>query len=366
VDEIILQLLIDKRYPRVDVLKSVLVLRLMMSLIAFLILGFFLYFFKSEDSAFSLLIFFYGIQIFIQAFNLFELDFQSQLEFKPLFWANNISNIFGAGLRVIGIWLSMSVPYFISTYLAGDILLKSIVQWRLGFKALKGRFDPNIVNRLAKSSWPFFLAAFVIVLDQRISFMFIEELLTGEELGNYSVSVTLIDLWAFLPAAVCSAFFPTIVSVFKVNQAAFENRIQYLADMMVWMSFLLILGVHLFADVALELLYGYHYSKAVGFIKLYSFVTLPMFFNFARIKWMSLENQLFDWLKLSVFSLVLNFTFHKYLVPLHGVQGAILSYLLSQLIVNAIGGLLMDSSRYSLRIFLRTITFPIRMIQKLN
>ena len=366
VDEVVLQHLMDKKYSRENILKTVLGIRLLMSFIGMILLGVVLVITRPESIAFSLLIFVYGIQIFIQAFNLFELDFQSRLSFKPLFWANNISNLFAAGLRVLGIWLKASVPYFVSTYLAGDILLKIIIQWKIGFQIFRGKFLTDVASKITQASWPHFCAAFVILFDQRISFIYIEKFLDSESLGNYSVAVTLVDLWIFLPTAVCSALFPTIVSVFKSNKEAYKIRIQYLSDIMVWMSLLFAVGVFVTADVVVEILYGQKYISAPSIIRWYSLVTLPMFFNLARMKWLAIENQLFDWLKLCALALVLNFILHRVLVPVYGVKGAVWGYLIAQIFANIVGCLFIKSARNSALIFIRTLTFPFRMLQKLN
>lgn len=366
VDELVIQYLMDKRHAREDVLKTVLSLRLIMSFIAFCLLGIFLLINRPGNDSFSLLIFAYGIQIFIQAFNLFELNFQADLLFKPLFWANNLSNFFAAGLRIIGIGLSQGIPYFISTYLAGDILLKILVQWRQGFQFLKGKFDLDLAMTLAKRSWPYFLAAFIVLFDQRLSFIYIEKFLDGKALGNYSVAVTLVDLWIFLPTAASAAILPTIVSVFEDNKPAYEIRVQYLSDILVWTSIFFCSGVFIFSDYFIGLLYGSTYETAPEIIKWYSLVTIPVFFNLARLKWMSLENHLLDWLQLCILALLLNFFLHLWLVPVHGVKGAIWSFLFSQILVNVLGMVWLKSSIKSCRIFLKTLSFPFRMLQKLR
>lgn len=365
VDEIVIKYLLDKTHSREDILKTVLSLRLFMSLIGFSVLGLFLSFSQPEGESFALLTLFYGIQIFGQAFNVFELDFQARLSFRPLFWANNISNFFASGLRLLGVWMNMGLPYFVSTYLAGEVVLKGIVQWRFGFKAISGKFLPDVARTIAKSSWPHFLAAFIVLMDQRISFVFIEEYLNNEALGNYSVAVTLVDLWIFLPMAVCSALFPTIVNAFNDNKKAYESRIQYLSDVMVWTSLFFSLGVFVTAELIIHVLYGGKYVSAPEIIRWYALVTIPLFFNLARIKWMSLENQLLDWLKLCSMALILNFFFHKWLVPSYGVKGAIWSFLSAQLLANLFACFWMDSAKKSLRMIFKSIVFPIRCLNKL-
>ena len=366
VDELIIKNLLEKRYCREDILKTVLRLRLGMGILGLFILGLFLLISRPESTEFSLLILFYGLQIFTQAFNLFELDFQARLNFKPLFWANNISNFFASGLRVIGVILQMGIPYFVCTYLAGEVLLKSIIQWRLGFKVFAGRYIPEIAKSVAQSSWPHFIAGFVVLVDQRLSFLFIEKHLDSDALGNYSVAVTLVDLWIFLPMAVCSSVFPTIVSAFSDNKNAYETRIQYLADIMVWSAIGFCLGVFLSADLVIEILYGGKYQTAPEIIRWYSLVTIPMFFNLARVKWMSLENHLSDWLKMSAFALLLNLCFHYVLVPQWGIKGAIWGYLSAQILANLLSSVWVDSSRRATSLFIKTGFLPFKIFKQFN
>ncbi len=366
VDELIIKHLLDKRFSREDILKTVLRIRLSMSVLGFIILSLFILLSHPEGTEFSLITLFYGLQIFTQAFNLFELDFHSRLTFRPLFWANNISNVFASLLRVFGVLVEMGIPYFVCTYLAGEVLLKSIIQWRLGFKIFAGKYNPDLAKAIIQSSWPHFLAAFVVLVDQRVSFIFIEEFPKGDALGNYSVAVTLVDLWIFLPMAVCSAVFPTIVTAFSDNKKAYEERIQYLADIMVWFALGFCFGVFLTADVIIDVLYGGKYQTAPEIIRWYALITIPMFFNLARVKWMALENHLFDWLKISALALFLNLCFHYLLVPSWGVRGAICGYLLAQILSNLISSILLVSARRANSLFFKTCFLPFKILKQFN
>ncbi len=365
VDEIVVKYLLDKHHSLEDILKSVFVLRLFMSVVGFIVFCLLLLFARSESNGLTLITFFYGIQIIVQAFNVFELDFQSRLSFRPLFWANNLSNFFASGLRLLGVWLKMGLPYFVSTYLAGELLLKLIIQWRLNFKMFSGKFLPDVARSIAKSSWPHFLAAFIVLMDQRISLVFIKEYLNGEALGNYSVAVTLVDLWLFFTIANCSALFPTIINAFTDQKKNYESRIQYLTDVMVWIALFFLLGVYLTADLIIAILYGEKYVSAPDIIRWYALVTIPLFFNLARVKWMSLENELLNWLKLCSLAIVCNFIFHRWLVPIYGVKGAIWSYLSSQIVANLLCSFWMSSVRKSGKIFLRTFLLPQKLLKKI-
>ncbi len=365
VDDLIIKNLLDKNFNREDIFNTVLRLRLLTSAVGFVLLLFLLLLSKPDGNQFSFLTLLYGLQIFTQAFNLFELDFQSQLNFKPLFWANNISNVFSSGLRVLGVIAKMGIPYFVCTYLAGEVLLKSIIQFRLNFKIFNGSYIPEVAKSLIQSSWPHFLAGFVVLADQRISLIFIKELLPLNALGNYSVAVTLVDLWIFLPVALCATLFPTIISVFSNNNKAYESRIQYLADIMVWSALVFCFSVFIAADFVIDLLYGSKFQGASEIIRWYSLVTIPMFFNIARVKWMSLEKNLLDWLKTSTLALILNLCFHYLLVPRLGIEGGILAYLSAQIISNLISCIWLVSARRSIRLFLKTYLLPLKILKKI-
>ncbi len=366
VDEIIMRELMGTTYERNDILKTVFRIRIIMALVGFLFLGAFLLLAQEGDSKFTLLTYIYGLNVFLQAFNLFELSFQAKLSFKPLFWANNISYIFSSGLRVLGVFLKSTVSFFLSTYIIGEIILKLLVQRQMGFSFLQGKYNKEFAEQLIKASYPYFLSAFVVLLDQRLSFVFIERFRTPGELGNYSVAVTLVDLWLFLPTAVTASVFPTIITAFNGHKEQYSIRIQYLADILVWLGIAFFIGVFLSADLVIHLLYGSRYEEAPEALWLYALTTVPVFFNLARLKWLSLEKNLNDWLWFSAFCLALNFVGHYYLVPNYGIRGAILSFLLSQFIGNFVMSVFSKNIRHSMLIFLKTLIFPLRLVKVLR
>jgi O-antigen/teichoic acid export membrane protein len=362
VDEIILSELIGHRYARSDVLKTVFRIRIFMSLIGIFFLGILLLVFKPEGLMFSLLIFCYGINILLQAFNIFELDFQARLSFKPLFFANNLSYLSSSALRFLGVWTHQAISFFLASYIVGELILKSLIQKKAGFQFLKGSYNSDFASDLVKTSWPFFISSFVVILDQRLSFLFLEKYRTLEELGNYSVAVTLVDLWLFLPIAVTSSVFPTIITALNGNLQAYKVRKQYLYDIVMWLAFGFILGVALTADLVIKILYGKEYANAPEALAIYSLTVIPIFFNLVRVKLLSLEKRLNDWLVLSILCLVINFLFHYFFVPQMGVRGAIFAYLSSQLLGNFFL-IFRQVIRESLMSLIKTLAFPFRLLK---
>ncbi len=141
---------------------------------------------------------------------------------------------------------------------------------------------------------PFFISSFVILLDQRVSFFFIEKCLSLSDLGNDSVGVALVDLWVFLPTAIAASVFPTIVTAYSNNKLKYGTRIQYLSDVLtsegrdqapLW-------GSLPQRTKSVEVMCNYQNSG---------------FFNLGRIKWMTLENRPKEWLWINTVCLVLNF-----------------------------------------------------------
>ena len=367
VDELIIKHLMEGKYPEDDILKTVLKLRLKMSFLGLLALIIFLIIFRPEGWAFSLMTFIYGVNVFFQAFNVYELKFHSLMDFKPLFWANNISYLSSSVLRLLGVFFNTGITFFLMTYIWGEAVLKAMIFHKMGWKkAFQGKVIPELSLKLTKESFPFFLSSFVMVLDQRISFMFIEKYLSLSELGNYSVAVTLIDLWIFLPTAICTSVFPTIIAAFNNNKTKYEIRIQYLSDIMVWLSIVFSFGVILSSDLVIKLLYGSQYIDAPKTLSLFAITTIPVFFNLSRIKWITLENKLQEWLWINSTCLLINILGHIYLVPKFGVKGAILSFVFSQGFGNLIMSFFFESSRKSLKMFLKAFSFPIRILNKIR
>jgi O-antigen/teichoic acid export membrane protein len=365
VDELIVKHLLSGKYAENDIFKTVLRLRLQMSLLGFIALVVFLIVFQPESYAFSLLVFIYGINIFIQSFNVFDLKFHARMNFSPLFWANNIAYFTASALRVFGVWCGKGISFFLATYIVGEIILKTLVLRTFSFKGLIAASSiKDLRVDIFRTSWPYFLSSFILVFDQRVSFFFIEKFLSLNDLGNYSVAVTLVDLWGFLPLAIAAVVFPSIVSSFNENKSSYQSRIQYLADTLVWISFLFCIVTFLGSNLIVTLLYGERYSMAGSVLALYSLTAIPAFFNISRIKWLTLENKLKDWLIINLFCISLNIISHYFFVKVYGIQGAIYSYLGSQLIGNVVAAIFLDSARKSLIIFMKALVFPYRLLRK--
>lgn len=365
VDELIIKHLMEKKFSEEDIFKTVLKLRFRMSIVGWIALGIFVIIFRPEGYIFSLLTFLYGINILLQVFNVFDLKFHAAMDFRPLFWANNLSYLSASFFRLMGIFLNFNITYFLATYIWGEISLKVLVLRIVGWRnAFRGVFSKELSRSLIAGSVPFFLSTFVMLLDQRLSFFFIEKYRSLEELGNYSVAVTLVDLWLFLPTAIATATFPTIITSFNGNLPSYKTRVQYLSDILVWVAFAFSAGVFLTSDIVVGLLYGDKYISAPEALSLFSLTTIPVFFNIARIKWMTLESHLKDWLWINVICLSFNIFGHMYLVPLYGIKGAISSFLISQIMGNVMAAVFFRSGRKSVFIFLKTLFFPFRLIGK--
>ena len=81
---------------------------------------------------------------------------------------------------------------------------------------------------------------------------------------------------------------------------------------------------------------------------------------------MTLENKLNEWLVINTVCLIFNLVGHIYLVPLKGIDGAIGSYIASQILGNVLMSLVFKSSRKSLLMFMKVFTFPLRVTQKIK
>lgn len=366
VDEIILHHLIGQKYGHDDVFKTTLRLRLLSACVGyFLLLSYLLIAHWGETERITWILV-YGLQIFVLCFSLFDLKFQSVLNFKPLFIANNISSLSASGLRVLGVVLQKSTYFFLMTYLAGDMILRLVVQWKAGFQLFKGKIQPELFRDIFRTSLPYFFSAFVILLDQRISFIFIERFLSTSDVGHYSIAVTLVDLWLFIPMAACSTLFPGIVSAYGAKTSDYLYKIQNLSGMVIWSALIFILVFIAFSHPIMGFMYGAKYQTADSIVKLYSLTTIPLFFNLVRTKWMALERNLTDWLGLSILALVTNTVLHAYLVPRLGIPGAIYSYLASQILSNLVFSFFSADIRRSLFVLGKTAFFPVYALRKIK
>jgi O-antigen/teichoic acid export membrane protein len=83
-----------------------------------------------------------------------------------------------------------------------------------------------------------------------------ENRLGDYQVGLYSVSVKLTEVFYFLPGVILVSLLPSLINAKKVSDEFYKVRLQKLFDFMTWFPFIFILPIFIFAIPLVTLFYG--------------------------------------------------------------------------------------------------------------
>lgn len=267
-----------------------------------------------------------------QAFGTIDFWFQSQVKSKYSAYARGTSYLIICCVKGAMILLQAPLVAFAWVGLA-DIVLGSlglVIAYRVnGHHLREWRSTRVMAKELLRDSWPLLFTDIVIMLYMRVDKIMIGELSGNIELGVYSVAALLAEALYFIPTAVASSVFPSIIEAKGISEEFFHQRLQQFYRLMALLGYAVALPVTLLAGWLVPILFGTAYSKAgfmlIGLVWAGMFVNLTMARNYylTAMNWTRLHF-ITDFL-----GCLLNVLLNLFLIPRYGGMGAVIASCIS-------------------------------------
>jgi O-antigen/teichoic acid export membrane protein len=178
----------------------------------------------------------------------------------------------------------------------------------------------------------------------------IKNMLGDKELGLYSVAKTLTEVWYFIPMIITQSVFPAIVNAKKVSEEMYKKRIMQVVFLLGWLGIFISTIVSLLSYELISILYGKQYIEAYKVLSIYSWSIFVLY-------WMagiSTMNYIENTTKLAFYAVAIssisNVVLNLILIPLFGINGAAISFIISQLLAGPIMVTVLVRSRIILAI----------------
>jgi O-antigen/teichoic acid export membrane protein len=196
-----------------------------------------------------------------------------------------------------------------------------------------GKFDFLYFKHLIKASLPLLLSGISIVVFMKISQIMVGTFLSKQSLGVYSVAATISELIFFVPHCVTSAVYPKIVKAKKEN-TGYEKLIAKTGSFNIFLCVLFALFCTFLAPFLIEKLYGEAYREAKGVVQIYGWVGVFMALGNSHSCYLVFENIQKYSLYSIVSSLIINIFLGYFFIKHFGINGAAVSFLISQIFGN--------------------------------
>lgn len=319
--------------PPSKILGTILALKCAGGVFGFLLLlGYFFYLGDDYLAAYVLLI--TSLNFLIQPFDLVESILQVRGRVPVIVTGRTLALIVASGLKIYGLWYQKELLFFvivsnielaIALSVMGLVLLKSSRQFP------KLNFDRSLAKAYLWESGPLILAGISVVLYMRLDQLMLSNMSGDAEVGIYSVSVRLTEIWYFVPVSLAGIIIQFFTA--KAGEAKPDSNLNT-ALMSVYSAFwLLSLGlafaVTVMSPFLIPLLFGEQFRSAILPAQIYSWTLPASFIGVASSQYLLYYKRSSDSLKRSLIGLVSNAILNFLLIPRLGALGAAAATLIS-------------------------------------
>lgn len=356
-DSIVVRDLVRNPSGKEEILGTAFILRLMGGIITLLLSISSILFIHSNTETYWLV----GILSFgtiFLAFDTIDFWFQSQVKSKYIVYAKNAAFIVASALKITLILLHMPLIWFVLAGLLELFLgtLGMIIVYQHNHEKLwSWRFSYIRAKELLQSSWLLILSGLVIMIYMRIDQIMLGQILGEKSVGIYSAAVKLSEAWYFLPIAIVSSIFPSIVESKNKDEGLYMQRMQKLLSIMVIMAFIIAIPITFLSKFIITFLYGKRFVEASSSLIILAWTSLFVFLGIARESWMVTEGLMKFSFATTALGALSNIVFNFILIPTHGPAGAALATLISQFIAVSLSTLIFSETRVMFKMQINSI-----------
>ena len=304
--------------------------------------------------------------MFFQVFDVIDWWHQSQVKSKYTVTAKSTAflliSLFKIGLIIFGaplIYFALAGALEIAIGAIGLIIMYKIG----GQQFSKLKFKLSFGKQLFYEGWPLFIQGFAVISYMRVDKIMLREMTDAYQVGIYSAAVQLTEAFYFVPLIISASFFPAIIKSKELGQQIYMDRIQKLYDLMIWMALLSAIFITLISDNLILFLFGESYEESGQVLALQIWMVCSIFFGVSRQKWLIVENYLKDGLYVDMTGLTLNIICNYFLIPRYGAIGASIASLITSFTAHLIVASFSKPIRLSIKMYLRSLTFPVRYLK---
>ncbi|NBJ33774.1 oligosaccharide flippase family protein [Serratia fonticola] len=269
--------------------------------------------------------------ILLRSTDIIKYWFESIIASKNTVIAQNSAFIISCFIKIIIILCGGSYVVLACTVSLEALIVAIMLVFLFKRKKINLKWESNIseAKRLFKQSWPLVLSGLALMLYMRIDQIMIGNLVNNTAVGIYSVAVKMIEVWYFFPIAIVSSLFPKIIQEKSKNEEKYNEKMQFLYDVMVVLGVLLAIFVTCISDYIIEFFYGVQYYEAASLIKIYSWVSIFYFLSSASGRWYINEGlQMYAFTR-NIFGLIICFALNYLFIPLYGLSGSAIATLIA-------------------------------------
>ncbi|MFB4159242.1 flippase [Geomicrobium sp. JSM 1781026] len=353
--------LVNHPQDRDKLLGSALTMRFVAGIVALLIITTFLYVTEDNIIARTVLIII-SLRLVLDCLEVIDLFFQSIVKSKFTAISKIIALIVIFLVNMTLVYMNVSIIGFavivVIEFVIIYCLLFAFYIWNFG-SPLRWRFNFTLSKKLLKRSWPLIISGVAAMIYLKSDQIMLRWLDSDSAVGIYSSAVRLSEVWFFVPVAIVTSQFPSIINAKKQGIEHYNKKLQDIYTLLFYMALSLAIIVMFIGSPLINIAYGSEYSDGSTILKIHIWTAVFVFLRALLSKWLINED-------LYIFSLVshglgaiANIFLNLWLIPIYGGIGAAVGTFLSFSISTLLFTFLSKKTRAAGIMMIRAILDPV-------
>lgn len=346
---VIIQELVRTDADEGQIVGTVIVMRLGISILSMGALGVMILLLDGDDRTILIIAAIQAISIPLSILNTFQYWYHSKLKSKYATIFITVSSFLATGYKVVLLITYQSVEWFAATTSLDFLFLAILYVW--GFYKHKSKdihlsFSMVVVKRMLKKCIPFLLADIMITIYSQTDKVMIKNMLDSAELvGLYTAAVTISRMISFIPTAILDAGRPIVMRLKNTDESQYQLRIKQLFAVVIWIALLYSLGITALAKEVILVLYGVEYIGAVTTLRIVVWYTAFAFLGAVRDIWLICEHKSNYTIVFTSLGAATNVVLNIPMLRWYGIEGAAIATLITQILTNVIYPLFFKGTR---------------------
>lgn len=322
-----------------ELLGSASAIMLMGSILAICMLAIMTYFLDiSELERWMIIII--GTGLVFQSANVIDFYFQSLVRSRYVVQAQALQMVVSSITKLVLVWVQAELIWFAAVSVIDGLALALglLYVYKRNPAAPAGTlrswsFQSSIATDLLKSSWPLILSSMAITVYMKIDQIMIREMLDAAAVGQYAAAVNISEVWYFIPVAITTSVFPSIIRSRENSQELYHDRLQWLFNLMVFLAIAVAVPITFFSREIVAVLFGADYSQAASIVTIHIWAAVFVFVNNTLQQWYIAEGLEKLSAVRTTMGLLINIALNYLLIGRYGVLGAAWATLISRAMV---------------------------------
>lgn len=269
-DQIVIKELVSKSESRGKILTTSLVMRLASSLFSAVLALIIISALRPNNGLIFNMVLAFSLSFVFQSFYVFDLWFQSKVQSKYSVIAKDIGFVISIGLKVF--LLNINAPIIYLAYLFSfEFLITSVGLWIFFRKKSKDNqmvVDWKMGKEMLKDSWPLILSGLAIFLYMRLNQILLGNILGDKEVGVYSLAVMFSEFWYFVPMAICTSVFPSLIKYKNLDENLYKTRIKQFTRFLFGLGVVAGIFASIFGKIFIVFVYGEKYVQSADILSI--------------------------------------------------------------------------------------------------